>query len=66
MVEPAVPYENRMEEANINKREKYLNLTKELENAGYIAVVMRRVMISSVYDLLAKLSICGNKRKKKL
>ena len=40
MVELTVPYENRMEEAHIYKREKYLNLTKELENVGYIAVVM--------------------------
>ncbi|KAK3756270.1 hypothetical protein RRG08_066386 [Elysia crispata] len=28
------------EEAHIHKREKYMNLTKELENAGYKAVVM--------------------------
>ncbi|KAK3734341.1 hypothetical protein RRG08_058496 [Elysia crispata] len=35
MVELTVPYENRMGEAHIYKREKYLNLTKELENAGY-------------------------------
>ncbi|KAK3765300.1 hypothetical protein RRG08_013269 [Elysia crispata] len=35
MVEPTVPYENR-----IKKRKKYMYLTKELENAGYIAVVM--------------------------
>ncbi|KAK3756433.1 hypothetical protein RRG08_029103 [Elysia crispata] len=40
MVELTIPYENRMEEAHICKREKYLNLTKELENAGYKAVVM--------------------------
>ena len=31
MVELTVPYENRMEEAHIYKREKYMNLTKELE-----------------------------------
>ncbi|KAK3784593.1 hypothetical protein RRG08_003401 [Elysia crispata] len=35
MVELTIPYENRMEEAHIYKREKYLNLTKELEVAGY-------------------------------
>ncbi|KAK3734261.1 hypothetical protein RRG08_049679 [Elysia crispata] len=29
-----------MEEAHIYKREKYMNLTKELENASYKAVVM--------------------------
>ncbi|KAK3744418.1 hypothetical protein RRG08_000851 [Elysia crispata] len=48
MVELTVPYENRMEEAHTYKREKYMNLTKELENAGYKAVVM------PVEDQLAK------------
>ena len=58
-----------MEEAHIYKREKYMNLTKEL---GYKAVVMpvevgaRGFVGSSVYDLLTKLSICGNKRTKAL
>ncbi|KAK3772090.1 hypothetical protein RRG08_067159 [Elysia crispata] len=72
MVELTVPYENRKEEAHIYKREKYMNLTKELENAGYKAVVMpvevgaRGFVGSSVYDLLTKLSICGNKRTKAL
>ena len=72
MVELTVPYENRMEEAHIYKREKYMNLTKELENAGYKAVLMpvevgaRGFVGSSVYDLLTKLSICGNKRTKAL
>ena len=40
MMELTVLYENRMEEAHIYERERYLNLTKELENAGYEAVVM--------------------------
>ena len=74
MVELTVPYENRMEEAHIYKREKYMNLTKELEYAGYKAVVMpvevgaRGFILigSTVYDLLTKLSICGNKRTKAL
>ncbi|KAK3799076.1 hypothetical protein RRG08_051357 [Elysia crispata] len=48
MVELTVPYENRMEEAHIYKREKYMKLTEELENAGYKAVVM------PVEDNLAK------------
>ena len=49
-----------------------MNLTKEVENAGYKAVVMpvevgaRGFVVSSVYDLLTKLSICGNKRTKAL
>ena len=61
-----------MEEADIYKREKYRNLTIELENAGYKAVVMpvevgaRGFVGSSVYDFLTKLSICGNKRIKAL
>ena len=68
MVELTVLYENRMEEAHIDKREKYLNLTKELENTDYKVVVMpveigpRGFVGSSVYDLLTKFSICGNKR----
>ena len=72
MVELTVPYENRMEEAHMYKREKYMNLTKELENAGYKTVVMpaevdaRGFVGSSVYNLLTKLSICGNKRTKAL
>ena len=70
-VELTVPYENKMEEADIYKREKYMNLNKELENAGYKAVVMPEVgargfIGSSVYHLLTKLSICGNKRTKAL
>ena len=72
MVELTVPYENRMEEAHIYKREKYMNMTKEQGNAGYKAEVMsvevgaREFVGSSVYDLLTKLSICGNQRTKAL
>ena len=72
MVELTVPYQNRMEEADMYKREKYMNLTKELENTGYKAVVMlvevgaRGFVGSSVYDLLTKLSTGGNKRTKAL
>ncbi|KAK3777199.1 hypothetical protein RRG08_014855 [Elysia crispata] len=40
MVELTVPYENRMKEAHTYKRDKYMNLTKGLENAGCKAVVM--------------------------
>ena len=72
MVELKVPYENKMEEAHIYKREKYLNLTKELGNADYKTVVMpvevdaTGFLGSSVYDLLTKISILGNKRTKAL
>ena len=38
MMELTVLYENRMKEAHIYKREKYLNMTKELEDVGYKAV----------------------------
>ena len=68
MVELTVPYENKMEEAHIYKREKYMKLIKELENVGYKAVVMpvevgaREFIGSSVYDFLTELSICGDKK----
>ena len=61
MVELTVPYESRMEEDNTYKREKYLDLTKELRNAGYRAVVMPvevgaiGCIGSPVCDLLTKL-----------
>ena len=72
LVELTVPYENGMEKAHIYKREKYLNLTKELEDAGYRAGVMpvevgaRGFIGSSVYDLLTEFSIWGNKGTKAL
>ena len=52
------------------KERKYLNLIKELEDAGYKAVEMsvevdaRGFITSSVYDLMTELSTCGNKRTK--
>ncbi|GFR86575.1 reverse transcriptase [Elysia marginata] len=54
------------------KKEKYLDLTKELEESGYRAKIMpteigaRGFAGSSAYDLLSKLSISGNKRTKTL
>ena len=72
MVELTVSYENRMGEAHIYKREEYMNLTKEIENAGYKDVVMpvevgaRGFVGSSVYDLLTEFSLCDNKRMKAL
>ena len=72
MMKLIIPYENRMEEANIYKREKYLNLTEELEDASYKAVVMpvevgaRGFKGSSDYNILIKLSISGSKRTKAL
>ena len=61
-----------MEKDHTYKREKYPNLTKELRDAGYKVFVMlvevgaRGFIGSPVYDLLTKLSICGNKRTKAL
>ena len=71
-MELTIPYGNRMEEAHIYQREIHLNLTKELQDAGNKAVVMpvevgaRGFIGTSVYDLLTKLTICGNKRTKAL
>ena len=67
MVELIILYENRKEEAHNYKREKYLNLTKGLEVAGYKAVVMPVEFGARGFnDLLAKLPICSNKRTKVL
>ncbi|GFR84991.1 polyprotein [Elysia marginata] len=72
MVELTVPYESRMEQAHTYKKEKYLVLTKELEENGYRAKIMpieisaREFGGSSAYDPLSKLSISGNKRTKAL
>ena len=49
---------------HLQNREKYLNLTKELEDAGYKAVVMpvevsaRGFIGSSVYDLSSLKTLC--------
>ena len=67
MVELTVPYENGMEGVHTYKREKYLNLTKELGAVSYKAVVMlaevgaRGFTGSSVYDLFTKPSILATK-----
>ncbi|GFS19697.1 reverse transcriptase [Elysia marginata] len=72
IVELTVPYKSRMEQAHTYKKEKYLDLTKELEESGYRAKIMPREVGdrgfagSSAYDLLRKLSISGNKRTKAL
>ena len=54
---------------DLQKRE-IPELDKELENVGYKAVVMpvevgaRGFVVSSIYDLLTELSICGTKEQK--
>ncbi|GFS15202.1 polyprotein [Elysia marginata] len=62
-----------MEQAHTYKKEIiYLDLTKELEESGYMAKIMpigigtRGFARSSTYDLLSKLSISGDKRTKAL
>ncbi|GFR99589.1 polyprotein [Elysia marginata] len=61
-----------MEQAHTYKKEKYLDLTKELEESAYrtkitpIEIGARGFAGSSAYDLLSKLSISGNKRTKAL
>ncbi|GFR96232.1 polyprotein [Elysia marginata] len=72
MVELTVPYESRMEQAHIYKKEKYLDLTKELEESDYRAKMMlieigaRGIAESSAYDRQSKLSISGSKQIKVL
>ncbi|GFR67387.1 polyprotein [Elysia marginata] len=67
IVELTVPYESRVEQAHTYKKEKYLDLTKELEESGFRAKIMpieigaRGLVGSSAYDLLSKLSISDNK-----
>lgn len=72
MVELTVPYENRMEESNVYKKEKYTDLCKELEREGYntriipVEIGARGFVGASAYSLLSKLSINGSKRTKAL
>ncbi|GFR81316.1 polyprotein [Elysia marginata] len=72
MVELTAPYESRKEQAHTYKKEKYLELTNELEESGYgakitpIQIGARGFAGSSAYDLLNKLSISGNKQSKAL
>ena len=72
MMESTVPYESRIGEAHTYKRQKYLNLTIDLRDVGYKAVIMpievgtRGFIRSSVYDLPIILSVWGNKRIKAL
>ncbi|GFO06783.1 polyprotein [Plakobranchus ocellatus] len=72
MVELTVPYKSRIEEANTSKREKYKDLIKELEKAGYksqilpIEVVARGFVGTPAYNPLSKLSINDQRRIKAL
>ena len=65
MVKLTFLHENRMEEVRIYKREKCLNLTKELKDTSYkavempVEVVARGFIGHSVCDLLTKLSGSG-------
>ncbi|GFO27246.1 polyprotein [Plakobranchus ocellatus] len=59
-----------MEEADTKNREKYKDLSKELEKTGYkfqilpLEVSVRGFVITPAYDLLRKLSINAKKRTK--
>ena len=72
MVELTIPYKHRMEEADliIYEREKYLNLTKELQDAGYKPVVRpleagaRGFIGSTVYYLLLNSHYVATKEQK--
>ncbi|GFR87940.1 reverse transcriptase [Elysia marginata] len=72
MVELAAPYESRMEHAHTYKKEKYLELVKELEGSGYRAKIMpleigaRGFAGSLAFDLLSKLSISGKQTNQSL
>ena len=63
MIELTVPYEARIEEANIYKKEKYLDLGRELKKKGYeseilpIEIGARGFVGASAYNLLTKLSL---------
>ena len=69
LVELTVPYESRLEEANIYKREKYADLIRELSSKGYkartfaVEVGARGFVGKSVYNLLSQLNISSRSKK---
>ena len=72
LIELTVPYESRMDEANIYKTEKYASLAKSLMEAGFRARVLaieigaRGFVGASAYTLMKELSISGKKRTRAL
>ena len=69
LIELTVPYESRIEQAHIYKREKYTDLVNELSRQGYKAKVFavevgaRGFVGKSVYQLLCQLNISSKTRK---
>ena len=63
LIELTMPYESRIDDAHVFKTEKYTNLAKEVQMAGFktkifvIVVVGRGFVASSTYSHLQKLSI---------
>ena len=72
MIELTVPYESRIEDAFVYKKEKYKDLAQELHRSGYDAEIWpveigaTGFVATSAYNLFTNLSISGNKRNKAL
>ena len=72
MIELTVPYENRMEAAQIYKAEKYADLANDLKGEGYRVKVLpveigaRGFVGTSAYNLMKQLSIEGRKKTRAL
>ena len=72
LIELTVPYESRIDNAHVYKTEKYIDLAKELEEAGFktkvfaVEVGARGFVASSTYSLLQKLSISSKSRTRTL
>ncbi|MFG1588224.1 hypothetical protein ACDT12_13105 [Staphylococcus aureus] len=68
LVELTVPFEDRMEERNISKREKYDELTADLRDTGYevslfaVEVGARGLPGRSLYAFLRKLGLSSRER----
>ena len=72
LIELTVPYESRMDEANIFKTEKYASLAKSLMESGFktkvlaIEIGARGFVGASAYNLMKQLSVSGKKRTRAL
>ena len=72
MIELTVPYESRMEEAQMYKTEKYADLASSLKSEGYQAKVLateigaRGFIGGSAYNLMKQLSVEGREKTRAL
>ena len=72
LIELTVPYESRIDDAHVYKTEKYSDLAKELQEAGFktrvlaVEIGARGFVASSTYSLLQKLSISSKSRTRTL